>query len=279
MKLNTQCIKSRYYAQSHHLLFNMSAKRSNGDSSQKRKRVKRLPKEKNWVYNITYPASSPDVSPEKCTNFTLQMSPSTNSSTESLLSMNLSAMSSPHSLPSPIHENNTDEQNNFSQSYWVPEMIRLLNSIRDELCLLRQQTNGQSLQQHTCTPQQQNNQILPVSQHHQSTPDTSELNGSPQSSPDAKEIRKLRLRAHKPSSFAVALSRRYYTDEERLSNCSIRGRGQNILPISPSGKRIEKIMTTTFRTFSIPNRDKSCVRRDVIRAIDAANRYERRKRK
>ena len=93
-------------------------------------------------------------------------------------------------------------------------------------------------------------------------------------------IRKLRSTSYKPSSFAIALSREYYTQAERSKRCCLRGKKASsctleIPSISPSGRRLQKICDTTFRVFGIPDGDKGSTRRQIIRAIDSANRYVR----
>ena len=95
-------------------------------------------------------------------------------------------------------------------------------------------------------------------------------------------IRKLRSTSYKPSSFAIALSREYYTEAERLNNCCLRGRrgGEatiEIPSISPAGRRLKRIFDTTFRAFGTPDGDKGSTRRQIITAIDSANRYGRKK--
>ena len=93
-------------------------------------------------------------------------------------------------------------------------------------------------------------------------------------------IRKLRCTSYKPSSFAIALSREYYTQAERSKRCCLRGKKAGtctpeIPSISPSGRRLQKICDTTFRVFGIPDGDKGSTRRQIIKAIDSANRYSR----
>ena len=93
-------------------------------------------------------------------------------------------------------------------------------------------------------------------------------------------LRKLKATSFKPSSFAIALAKEYYTEAERSRNCCLRGRkmGTNtpeIPSISPSGKRLKKIIEITFRLFDTPDGDKSSTRKQIIRGIDGANRRTR----
>jgi len=92
----------------------------------------------------------------------------------------------------------------------------------------------------------------------------------------------LKDRCYSKGNFAAKLAKHYYTEEERLSDCCVRGqtRAGNARPsISPNGRRLQRIIHHTKRMYNVPEYSECELKRMIVKKIDESNRHERRQAK